>query len=164
SGLISAVTDFVLGEAMSQVVKWERSGMARGLSLSVNASAVELRNGNLAAMLQRHLSHTGLPPAALDVEITGSTVMLSNAATAAAASAAIPALGVRLSLDAFGPGYSSLSRLRHLPVHSVKIDRMFVDDIEHRDEGVLAKAITLMAHSLGLTVTAEGVETQHQLA
>ncbi len=62
----------------------------------------------------------------------------------------------------FGTGYSSLSRLRHLPVNALKIDRTFVDDIEHRDGGTLASAIILMAHSLGLTVTGEGVETAHQ--
>src|SRR5262249_26067369 len=125
SGLISAVTDFVLGEAMSQVMTWERSSLARGLSLSVNASAVRLRNRNWGARLKRAWAQSGLPPSALDVEIAESPVMLSTAAPAAALSA-IPALGVRLSIDDFGTGYSSLSRLRHLPVHSVKIDRMFV--------------------------------------
>jgi diguanylate cyclase (GGDEF)-like protein len=163
SGLIGTVTDYVLREAMSQMLAWERAGLVRGLSLAVNVSSVELRDGTLVTMLQRHLAQTGFPASSLEIEITESTAMLSNAATASVL-AALTSLGIRLSIDDFGTGYSSLSRLRHLPVHAVKIDRTFVDDIEHRDSGTLARAIILMAHSLGLSVTGEGVETPRQLA
>ena len=82
---------------------------------------------------------------------------------ATSALAALRELGVRLSIDDFGTGYSSLSRLQRLPVSRVKIDRTFVDGIEGDDSGTLAQAMILMAHSLNLTVTAEGVETERQL-
>jgi EAL domain-containing protein (putative c-di-GMP-specific phosphodiesterase class I) len=99
----------------------------------------------------------------LEIEITESTAILSSAATASVLTA-LTRLGIKLSIDDFGTGHSSLSRLRHLPVDALKIDRTFVDDIEDRDSGTLARAIILMAHSLGLTVTGEGVETSQQLA
>jgi EAL domain-containing protein (putative c-di-GMP-specific phosphodiesterase class I) len=163
SGLIGSVTDYVLREAMSQMLAWERAGLTRRLSLAVNVSSVELRDGTLIAMLHRHLAHSGFPAWALEIEITESTAMLSSAATASVLTA-LTRLGIKLSIDDFGTGHSSLSRLRHLPVHALKIDRTFVDDIDHRDSGTLARAIILMAHSLGLTVTGEGVETPRQLA
>jgi diguanylate cyclase (GGDEF)-like protein len=163
SGLIGAVTDYVLREAMSQMLAWERAGLTHDLSLAVNVSSVELRDGTLVAMLQQHLAHTGFPASALEIEITESTAMLPGSATASVLSA-LTSLGIKLSIDDFGTGYSSLSRLRHLSVNALKIDRTFVDDIDHRDGGTFAKAIILMAHSLGLTVTGEGVETSQQLA
>jgi EAL domain-containing protein (putative c-di-GMP-specific phosphodiesterase class I) len=82
---------------------------------------------------------------------------------ATSALAALRELGVRLSIDDFGTGYSSLSRLQRLPMSRFKIDRTFVDGIEGDDSGTLAQAMILMAHSLNLTVTAEGVETERQL-
>jgi diguanylate cyclase len=87
--------------------------------------------------------------------------MLPDTSTAAVLTDLV-SLGVRLAADDFGTGHSSLSRLRSLPVAALKIDRAFVDDIEHRDAGRLARAIILMAHSLGLEVTGEGVETTRQ--
>jgi diguanylate cyclase (GGDEF)-like protein len=163
SGLIGAVTEYVLRESMTQMLAWERAGLTRGVSLAVNVSSVELRDGTLVAMLQQHLARTGFPAPTLEIEITESTAMQSGHA-AASVLTALTALGVKLSIDDFGTGYSSLSRLRHLPVHALKIDRSFVDDIEHRDSGTLARAIILMAQSLGLTVTGEGVETPRQFA
>jgi diguanylate cyclase (GGDEF)-like protein len=163
AGLIAAVTDYVLGAAMTQMLIWERQNLVRGVSLAVNVSGVELRDHTLIATLQRHLRNTGFPPSALEVEITESTAMLPDTSTAAVLSELV-SLGVRLAIDDFGTGHSSLSRLRSLPVSALKIDRAFVDDIEHRDAGGLARAIILMAHSLGLEVTGEGVETAGQRA
>jgi EAL domain-containing protein (putative c-di-GMP-specific phosphodiesterase class I) len=145
------------------MLEWERQGIAHGLSLAVNVSSVELRDGGLLPILQRRLRETGYPPSALELEITESTAMLSGTSTATVLTA-LTDLGVRLSIDDFGTGYSSLSRLRRLPVDALKIDRTFVDDIEHHDSGAMARAIILMAHSLGLTVTGEGVETSCQQA
>lgn len=146
SGLIGAVTDFVLGE---------------GLSLAVNVSGVELRDGTLISLVERHLRDTGFCASALELEITESTAMVSGTSNLEVLQG-LTALGIRLSIDDCGTGHSSLSRLRHLPVHALKIDRTFVDDIEHRDDGTLASVIILMAHSLGLSVTGEGVETARQ--
>jgi diguanylate cyclase (GGDEF)-like protein len=162
AGLIDGVTNFVLGEAMSQMMAWRRAGLCGQLSLAVNVSGVELRDGGCVATIERHLRETGFPARALEIEITESTAMLPGASTAVLKE--LTAMGVRLSIDDFGTGYSSLSRLRHLPVHALKIDRAFVDDVDKRDVRTLARAIILMAHSLGLSVTGEGVETAEQLA
>ena len=163
SGLIGGITDFVLGVAMARMLGWEREGLARGLSLAVNVSGVELRDGTVIRLIERHLAETGFPASALEVEITESTAMASSPAHAEVLRG-LAALGIRLAIDDFGTGYSSLSRLRQLPVSALKVDRTFVDDIEHRDAGTLAGAIILMAHSLGLTVTGEGIETAGQRA
>ena len=163
AGLISEVTSFVLAEAMGQVLSWERQGLARNLTLAVNVSSVEVREGLLVPMLEKHLAATHFPPTALELEITESTAMLHGAA-ARALLTGLTARGVRLSIDDFGTGYSSFSRLRRLPVHALKIDRSFVEDIGNESSAALARAIILMAHSLGLSVTAEGVETPEQWA
>jgi EAL domain-containing protein (putative c-di-GMP-specific phosphodiesterase class I) len=113
-------------------------------------------------MLRRHLEATGFPPRLLELEITESTVMHSSASTMRVLTD-LQQMGVRLSIDDFGTGYSSLSRLQRLPVHALKIDQTFVQDIDKEGRGALTHGIIIMAHSLGLDVTAEGVETQHQL-
>jgi diguanylate cyclase (GGDEF)-like protein len=161
AGLITSVTDVVLGTAMRQMLEWHRLKLIERCSLAVNISSVELRDGALIPVLLRHLRETGYPATALELEITESTAMLSGTSTAGVLKE-LTDLGVRLSIDDFGTGYSSLSRLQRLPVGSIKIDRGFVDDIEHHDAGKMAKAIISLAHSLGLTVTGEGVETRAQ--
>ncbi len=115
-------------------------------------------------MLCRHLAETGFPPDALELEITESSVMRSDASSVAVLDA-IKQLGIRLSVDDFGTGYSSLSQLQRLPVDAIKIDQSFVASIgEQGNGGVIAQAIIVMAHSLGLTVTAEGIERAEQAA
>jgi diguanylate cyclase (GGDEF)-like protein len=161
-GLIGAVTDFVLNAALRQMIDWRLAGLATDISLAVNISGTELHDGTMD-MLQRHLAATGFPPSSLEVEITESTAMHAGTATTEVLNQ-LTSLGVCLSIDDFGTGYSSLTRLRHLPVSGLKIDRTFVDDIEHRDAGALARAIIVLAHSLGLVVTGEGVETEEQRA
>ncbi len=163
SGLITGVTERVLAAALPQLLEWKRLAGHRELALAVNVSGVQLRDGSLVSLLERHLQVTGFPASDLELEITETTLMLGNASTASTLKA-LRALGVRLSIDDFGTGYSSLSRLQRLPVTGVKIDRTFVQGIDGDDSGALAQAILLMGHSLGLTVTGEGVETPHQLA
>jgi diguanylate cyclase (GGDEF)-like protein len=163
AGLIAAVTDFVLGAAMRQVLEWRQTA-GRDIALAVNVSGVQMRDGALVAMLQRHLNDTGFPPHTLELEITESTVMRSEPSTMAVLSD-LKRLGIQLSVDDFGTGYSSLSRLQRLPVDALKMDRSFVNGIDsERDAGALAQAIIAMAHSLRLIVTAEGVETDRQMA
>jgi diguanylate cyclase (GGDEF)-like protein len=162
AGLIGAVTDHVLRSSMRQVLEWERQGLP-GMHLAVNVSGMEVRDGVLIPMLQRHLQETGFPPSRLELEITESTVMGSDRANRAVL-AELKRMGLRLSVDDFGTGYSSLSRLQRLPVDALKIDQSFVQGIEREgDAGALAHAIIAMAHSLHLVVTAEGVETTGQL-
>jgi EAL domain-containing protein (putative c-di-GMP-specific phosphodiesterase class I) len=160
AGLISEITDHVLGTAMNQVLAWRALPGVGPLQLAVNVSGVEVRGGALLPMLRRHLERTGFPPAALELEITESTVMHSAPSTMSVFEE-LKRLGVRLSVDDFGTGYSSLSRLQRLPVDSLKMDQSFIQDIDR--SGALARGIVMMAHALNLAVVAEGVETMHQL-
>jgi EAL domain-containing protein (putative c-di-GMP-specific phosphodiesterase class I) len=164
AGMIAAVTDFVLGASMRQMLQWDRRGFCGGAHLAVNISGVQIRDGALIPMLERHLRETGFPASRLELEITETTAMRSDASTAAVLME-LRRLGIRLAVDDFGTGYSSLSRLQRLPVDALKIDQSFVHGIEQEgDGGALAQAIIVMAHSLHLAVTAEGVETPGQLA
>jgi diguanylate cyclase (GGDEF)-like protein len=162
SGLIEALSRRIIREAMQAVGQWQRT-LVPDLSLAVNVSGVQFRGGRLVQMIGEFLDETGFPPELLDIEITESTVMRLGAATFTAL-AQLKSLGINLSVDDFGTGYSSLSRLQRLPVDALKIDRSFVQDIDDRERGgELATAIIMMGHSLGLSVTAEGVETGEQL-
>ena len=163
AGLIASITDAVMATAMRQVLEWQRRGVAPDLRLAINVSGLELRDGALLPMLARHLSETGFPPALLELEITESTVMHS-AATTVGVLTTLQDLGVRLLIDDFGTGYSSLSRLQRLPVTGLKIDQSFVQEIDQEGSGALTAGIIGMAHALKLDVTAEGVETDRQLA
>lgn len=111
------------------------------------------------------MSTAEFPPSALELEITESTAMRSDASTLAVLRE-LRQLGVRLSVDDFGTGYSSLGRLQKLPVDAIKVDRSFVHAIAATpgDAGAIAHAVIVMGRSLGLTVTAEGVETEAQAA
>ncbi|MGE0705525.1 MAG: putative bifunctional diguanylate cyclase/phosphodiesterase [Vicinamibacterales bacterium] len=160
AGLIGAVTEYVIDSAMQQVLRWEREGLANELSLAVNISGVEFASDNLVTTIKRHLHQHGFRPSFLELEITESTAM--HARAAAQILRQLKTLGIRLSIDDFGTGYSSLSRLHRLPIDGLKIDRSFIEGIETGESGTLIEAIVLMAHSLGLIVTGEGVETDGQ--
>jgi diguanylate cyclase (GGDEF)-like protein len=165
AGLIASITDYVVGEAMPRMLAWQRLGERPELRLAVNVSGVEMREGALIPMLERHLAQTGFPPSALELEIIESMVMRSDSSTMAVLRE-LKQLGIRLSVDDFGTGYSSLSRLQRLPVDGIKIDQTFIHGIgDGRDGngGAIVQAIIVMAHSLGLTVTAEGIETPAQV-
>jgi EAL domain-containing protein (putative c-di-GMP-specific phosphodiesterase class I) len=129
----------------------------------VNISGVQFRGGGLVPMVSRLLEESGFPPDALVLEITESTAMQSTS-SALSALDDLRALGIRMAVDDFGTGYSSLSRLHRLPVDAVKIDRSFVQGLgSSGNTAVIAKTIVTMAHTLGLKVTAEGVEHQCEL-
>jgi EAL domain-containing protein (putative c-di-GMP-specific phosphodiesterase class I) len=131
--------------------------------LAVNVSGVQIRDGALIPMIERHLRETGFRAAHLEVEITEGTAMRSDAATTAVLTE-LKRLGIGVVIDDFGTGYSSLSRLHRLPIDGLKIDQTLVQAIEdHPDGGALAEAIIAMAHSMRLALTAEGVETLPQL-
>ena len=163
TGLIVPIGEQVMRMAMTEALSW-RATDGSPLTLALNVSGVQFRDGALVPMVRRLLDETGFPPSSLILEITESTAMHPGAG-ALTALYQLRALGIRLSIDDFGTGYSSLSRLQRLPVDALKIDRSFVQHIGERpDGGVIAATIITMAHSLGLTVTAEGVETQAQLS
>lgn len=163
SGLIGALSIRIMQDSMRAVGAW-RQRLAPGLGLAVNLSGVQFRESGLVSTIRQILEETGFPPELLELEITESTVMGLGAATFTSL-AQLKNMGIRLSVDDFGTGYSSLSRLQRLPVDALKVDRSFVQGIDDQGRGgEIASAIVMMAHSLGLSVTGEGVETRGQLA
>jgi diguanylate cyclase (GGDEF)-like protein/PAS domain S-box-containing protein len=162
SGLIMGIDDFVLKAACRQMVEWDSSGFA-GMKLGVNLSARYLANPSLTTEIGAVLEATGLAPSRLQLEVTESAVM-ADLSSALRALRALREIGVSVSVDDFGTGFSSLSYLRELPVDMLKIDRSFVAPLgdELRDRAVV-QAIVDLAHSLGLQTVGEGVETSAQL-
>jgi EAL domain-containing protein (putative c-di-GMP-specific phosphodiesterase class I) len=132
------------------------------MRLAINISGIEVRDGVLPAMLRDHVRAAGLSMSMLELELTESGLMFSDVIATQLLSD-LREEGVRVSVDDFGTGYSSLGRLQRLPVDVLKIDKAFVDDIGTGPrQGALVRAIVMMAHSLDLTVVAEGVETEVQ--
>ena len=160
-GLIEQIGLWSVREACRQMASWRRAGLNIP-SVSVNLSPINFRNVALAARLRDILAEYELPADALMLEITEGAFMQDSVAALETMNA-IRELGVGLSVDDFGTGYSSLSRLAHLPIRELKIDRSFMRDIE-RDAGALAiaTAVVRVGQGLGMTVVAEGVETEGQ--
>jgi len=161
TGLIMPLGEWLLSEACRQIGAWHRAGHT-GITVAVNISACQFHQGHMPDLVFDSLKRYGLTGEALELEITESVFMQGFAQTRKALSA-LRASGIRVSIDDFGTGYSSLSYLQRFPVDTVKIDRSFVSNLPG-DEGAISitTAIIAMAHSLGLTVVAEGVETTDQ--
>ena len=162
SGAICEIGDWVFRTAAEQVKRWRAAHDAR-FQVSVNCSPVQFRNDDSAApSWNRHLTVLGLPGDAIALEVTEGLLLEPGLATQEHL-AALRANGVCLSLDDFGTGYSSLSYLQQFEVDVVKIDRSFVHGLAPRSkQALLCEGIIAMAHALGLTVVAEGVETEAQ--
>ena len=162
SGLIVPIGEWVLGEACRQLKAWRGQGLTE-LRMGVNVSVLQLLRGNLAAYLKRLLLVTELPADRIELELTESMVM-QNAEQTTAMLDELRKLGVSLAIDDFGTGYSSLVYLKRLPIDTLKIDKEFIDDLTRdADDEAITSTIVSMGHSLGLTVIAEGVETEQQL-
>ncbi|MGM9514878.1 EAL domain-containing protein [Roseateles sp. DB2] len=162
-GLIVELGEWVLRQACLQAVTWQKAGL-RPIRLAVNLSARQLQLPDIAWRVQNILRETGMDPRWLGIEITES-LFIEESQHILRALHAIKALGVEISLDDFGTGYSNLGYLRRLPVDIVKIDRSIVHDVEAAEHDVsMTRAVINMAHNLQLTVLAEGVETEGQLA
>jgi diguanylate cyclase (GGDEF)-like protein/PAS domain S-box-containing protein len=162
SGLIVPIGEWVLENACEQIRAWQRT-VKPGLRLSVNISVGQILDGErLYRAVAQAVHRARIDPATLELELTESHLM-QNIEEKAALLNRLGDLGVGISIDDFGTGYSSLSYLKKLPVDSIKIDSSFVRDIEDdpNDEAII-KAILAMAHSLRLSVVAEGVETEAQ--
>ena len=163
SGLILEIGEWVLREACLMLRRWQQHGLDSGLSVSVNVSALQLLRGNFPEVVRRVLEDTGLAAGTLELELTES-VLMANAEHTAARLQAFRELGVGLAIDDFGTGYSSLAYLRRLPITTIKVDKAFVDDVSSDPEdAAITSTIITMAHSLGLNVIAEGVETEAQV-
>lgn len=161
-GLIQPLGDWVLDSACQQIVRWQAQGLA--LRVAVNISTHQLRQPRFALRLEELLAQWQVPPALLELEITESAAM-SNGEQARELLERVAALGVRLALDDFGMGYSSLGHLRQMPVQRLKIDRSFVQGVmQDEQDAVLTRAVIGLAKTLGKTVVAEGVEDEAQRA
>ncbi|NRF71822.1 EAL domain-containing protein [Aquincola sp. S2] len=161
-GLIGAIGDWVLREACRQIAAWRRAGLPP-LRIGVNLSPMQLQP-DLARHVQAVLVETGADPASLGFEVTEGTLM-ADVTLAAAVLRDVKSLGVEISLDDFGTGFSSLSSLSSLPIDIVKVDRSFVHDVTGSSKDVsVTRAVISMAHGLQMQVLAEGLETDGQLS
>lgn len=163
SGLIVPLGEWVLDEALQQLAAWHAAGRNLGCGMSVNVSARQLRDPGFPLFVQRCLAQSGVAASALILEIT-EQVLLEEAREELEVLEALRRLGVQVAVDDFGTRYSSLSYLKRLPVSALKIDRSFVSGVAHdpHDAAIVAAIVTL-GHTLGLRVTAEGIETAEQL-
>lgn len=154
TGAIRHVTRAVLHAAVEQLQKWSETE----LTIAANLTAIDLLDADLTKRLQHLLREHGVDPSRLCIELTESTVM-ADPERAQSILAELAETGVRVSIDDFGTGHSSLAYLKDLPVHEVKIDRSFISDMSvSRNSQMIAKATIQLVHSLGLLVVAEGVE------
>jgi diguanylate cyclase (GGDEF)-like protein/excisionase family DNA binding protein len=162
SDLIVAIGRVILEKACRQANLWRQRWPDEQLVMSVNLSPRQFLDPDLANGIRQVLRSTGLEPSALELEITESSVM-DRSETSLAVLQQLRALGVRIVLDDFGTGYSSLAYLRQLPLDTIKVDRSFVTDLDVRDPNVgIIRAVVSLAHGMGITVVAEGIETDEQ--
>jgi len=162
SGLILEIGEWAMQEACATLQQWRAQGL-EDVSVAVNVSAMQLARGHLTDVVARALAGRDIPPDRLQLELT-ETVVMANAEQNAAMLQAIRDIGVGLAIDDFGTGYSSLAYLKRLPLTTLKIDKEFIGDLTRdADDEAITGAVIAMAHSLGLTVVAEGVETEAQV-
>jgi EAL domain-containing protein (putative c-di-GMP-specific phosphodiesterase class I) len=158
SGLIRPLTQWVLKTALMQGALWHSSGLRIGVS--INISARNLLEEELPEVLAGMLRDSGMPADHVTLEVTESVIMTDPEA-ALEVITELSDLGVSISIDDFGTGYSSLGYLKKLPAREIKIDRSFVKDMDHeKDDAAIVASTIELAHNLGLSVVAEGVETE----
>ncbi|BCB28341.1 hypothetical protein SKTS_32270 [Sulfurimicrobium lacus] len=162
TGLIHAISDWVLRTACAQNSAWHRQGHTT-MRMAVNLSAQQFSKPGLDQLVHEVLLDTGLAPRWLELELT-ETIALRDIDAAISTLKALKSMGVRIAIDDFGTGYSSLSYLKHFPVHSIKIDRSFINGITtNSSDAAITRAVIAMAQNLGVRVVAEGVESEKQL-
>ena len=157
-GFIVPIGEWVIRQACATAAKWPEQ-----LNVAVNISAIQFRNPGLMQVIVGALAASGLSPTRLEIEIT-ETVLLHNKEATLATLHQLRALGIRIAMDDFGTGYSSLTYLQSFPFDKIKIDRSFVKDITENSGSLnIVRAVAALAKGMGMTATAEGVETQEQL-
>lgn len=160
-GLIIPIGKWVLQKACEQHVAWQKQGMGT-ICVSVNLSPRQFSDPDLTDYLRKVLKESGMDPGMLELEVTEGMIM-HNADAAIAKLTEFKSLGVRVSIDDFGTGYSSLSQLKRFPVDTLKVDRSFIRTLpDDQEDQAITEAIITMGKTLGLTVIAEGVETEAQ--
>jgi diguanylate cyclase len=164
TGMIVPIGLWVLTEACRQLTQWQKQFPPfSNLRMSINLSARQLSVPNFADQVKQILQQTGVDPQAISLEITES-MMVKNTQAVLGTLQSLRGLGIKLELDDFGMGYSSLSFLHQLPLSGIKIDRSFVKGIsERRDYAAVIQAIITLARNLGLSLVAEGIESKDQL-
>jgi EAL domain-containing protein (putative c-di-GMP-specific phosphodiesterase class I) len=161
TGAMIPIGGWALSEAVQQAKRWHDAGH-RDLTIAVNLSVTQLQQTDLVPRVREILAETELPPHLLELEITESSAMINPEASVRTLDE-LKRIGIRISLDDFGTGHSSLSYLKRFPIDTLKIDQSFVRDITtDPDTAAIVKAIIAMAHSLRLKVIAEGVEHEEQ--
>ena len=159
TGLIDAIGEWVLNEAFTQATQWPAH-----IGVAVNLSPLQLKSGRLVRSVTAALQRSGLAPERVDLEITESVLLAENSINVAILHE-LRGLGLRISLDDFGVGFSSLSYLRSFPFKKIKIDRSFVRDVVgNKEAAAIVKAMTTLGSTLDMVITAEGVETESQFA
>lgn len=162
TGLIMKVGNWALKEACSQAVRWRDQGLPM-LRMSVNLSALQFAQGDLVHTVKAVLDATGVDPRVLHLEITES-MLVESVETSARKLRELDAIGVKVSVDDFGVGYSSLNYLKRFPISKLKIDQSFTKEVTtDGDDAAIVKAIIALARNLRIDVIAEGVETEEQL-
>jgi diguanylate cyclase (GGDEF)-like protein/PAS domain S-box-containing protein len=163
TGLISEIGEWALRSACAQNVAWQRAGIPP-VSMAVNLSARQLQQRDFPDTVRRILEETKLSPSLLELELT-ETALMDNLDRVSPTLERLCAQGVRIAIDDFGVGYSSLNYLRQFDFHSLKMDRCFLSDVATNGKAAaVAKGVITLAHNLDLSVTAEGVEHNAQLA
>jgi predicted signal transduction protein with EAL and GGDEF domain len=158
TGLIVPLGEWILRRACSDAAAWSRP-----VQIAVNLSSVQFKHQSLISSVMNAVTSAGLEPGRLELEIT-ETVLLQDSDATLATLHTLRRFGVRISMDDFGTGYSSLSYLRSFPFDKIKIDQSFVHELTTRSDCIaIVRAVTGLGTSLGITTTAEGVETREQL-
>ncbi len=159
-GLIVDIGAWVMRQAMHQASIWSQTGLR--LSVAVNVSALQFQRSCVSTQVAEALAYSGADASLLELEITEG-ILIDRPQMVREVLERLRADGIRVALDDFGTGYSSLTYLRRLPIDCLKIDRSFINDLADTDGSQLVSGILALAHSLGLRVVAEGVETHAQL-
>jgi len=163
NGLITEIGDWCLMQALQQTKKWnEKLVNGNRVNIAVNVSSLQFKQNKFAEHIINLVTSSGLPPELLELEIT-ETAIMENPKQTIEDLHKLRAAGIRISMDDFGTGYSSLAQLKQLPIDVLKIDKSFIDEINQNESGnAIVKSIIDLAHSLNISVVAEGVETQDQ--
>ncbi len=159
TGLIVPLGEWVIRQACAEAVHWPQH-----VTVAVNLSPAQFKSRNLVPTVIGALAASGLPASRLELEIT-ELVLLQDNDNAFAVLHRLRALGIRIAMDDFGTGYSSLGYLRSFPFDKIKIDQSFIHDLATKEDSVaIVRAVVGLSSSMGITTTAEGVETKEQLA